>query len=157
MIPDLAAIHPRNGAKYSPNLHRFLSMRRSEMYRRHGKVYKDPDGVLWLGVFDEPYLLGARLMTVLCNGAKAKVFAHHAPAGLVEVPDFWQTYMEVGRCAIDPAHEMFFAGDESRWSVDGDTRMCLWCGSCRQHREQYVVKLSRERWVPMSAPTAAAQ
>lgn len=148
MIPDMAAIHPRNSAKYSPNLYRFLKQRQ---YGLHGKVYRAADGALWLGVLDGPYLLGARLMEVLCSGTNTSSFAHRVPEGLVEISDFWPTYMAIGRCAIDSAHEMSFAGDETRWRVDGDTRECLWCGSHHQRRERYVETVSRERWVSMEA------
>lgn len=148
---NIDAIHPRNGAKFSPNLHEFLSCRRERLAVRYARVYIDKDGVLWLGYLDEGYLIGARLMQILCNGRKTETFAFGNLGRLIEVPEFWQRYMEVGRCAIDTQHQMFFVGDDTRWSVAGDVRKCLWCGNATQRRERYTRRTSHERWVSAGA------
>lgn len=129
---DVAAIHPRNGAKYSPNLHAWLTLRSKKHRAETSRVFADKDGTLWIGFLDDGYLIGSRLMSVLCEGKKAESFAFGYLGKLDEVPDFWARYTAVGRCAIDPAHKMYFVGDDTRWRTAGDKRECLWCGNHAQ-------------------------
>ncbi|MCL4526433.1 MAG: hypothetical protein M1492_08060 [Gammaproteobacteria bacterium] len=145
---DLAAINPSNGLQFSPNLYRFL--------RKHGstraktwRVFRDGDNTLWVGLLDDGWLHGARLMGILCYGAREQAWAHvpGSICDLHEVPQFWTDYMRIGRCAIDPEHRMSFIGDETRWSVHGNERSCLWCGNARQRLETWVEEVRHERWV----------
>lgn len=147
---DLASIHPRNGAKFSPNLHLFLSTHRNRGIGMYGRAYRDKDGVLWIGYLDDDYLIGARLMQVLCNGSKTQTFAFTNLGPLIEVEGFWEQYQAHGRCAIDPNHEMYFVGDDTRWTGDANHRACLWCGKASQKREHWVEEVRRERWVLVS-------
>lgn len=144
---DLTEIHPSNGGKYSPNLHKFLSSRNHRIARTYAHVYRDKDGVLWLGYLDEGFLMGARLMQVLCNGSKTPTFAFGNLGPLVEVEGFWPRYVEQGRCAIDTEHQMYFVGDDTRWAGDEEQRTCLWCGCSHQHRERWIEPVQRDRWV----------
>lgn len=124
---DLKAIHPRNGAKYSPNLHRWLAHPERRHRARTSFVYLDKDGVRWIGMIDNGDLIGARLMDVLCNGRKAISGAHRV-LGIAEVEGFWETYMAIGRCAIDPDHDMHFVGDAGRWiQLSPNHKACSWC------------------------------
>lgn len=152
---DIKAIHPLKGAKFSPNLFKFLASRRQKVLARYARVYRDREGVLWLGYLDDYFLIGARLMQVLCNGSKAETFAFANLGPLSEVDGFWALYQEHGRCAIDPDHQMFFIGDDTRWSISGERRSCLWCGNAHQSRERWVEKVPRSRWVPAAVPARA--
>lgn len=146
---DLSAIHPKKGAKYSPNLYQHLTTKRSKAFSRYAHVYKDKDNTLWLGYLDEGLLIGARLAQVLRYGAKAERFAYTNLGPLNEVPDFWQKYVAHGRCAIDTAHTMYFIGDDARWSVTGNARTCLWCGQVHQtlHEVTETRQVTRQEWV----------
>lgn len=145
---DLAAINPRNGPQFSPNLYRFLK-RRGQAWADACRVYRDADNILWIGSLDDGWLHGARLMGVLCYGPGEQVWAHlpGSLGGLQEVPQFWTDYMRIGRCAIDPEHKRSFIGDETRWAVHGDERSCLWCGNAHQKLETWVEEVRHERWV----------
>lgn len=145
--PDLKAIHPSNGSKFSPNLHKFLSSKRRQASLRLQRVFVDSDQQLWIGYFDDDCFIGARLMQVLCMGAKAQTLAYVRMKDLVEVADFWAKYEATGRCAIDPEHKMHFIGDDMRWSVQDDTRSCLWCGQGHQRQQQRVTQAVRTEWV----------
>jgi hypothetical protein len=141
-------IAPAKGGKYSPNLYKWLTQRDKKHRAETSKVFSAPDGGLWIGMLDDDiFLIGCRLMTVLCSGTKAKSMAYPLKqiGPLEEVPDFWARYLEVGRCAIDQEHTMFFVGDETRWLVDGEKRECMWCGKAKQRRETYQVP--RTRWI----------
>lgn len=71
--------------------------------------------------------VGVRLIAVLCNGVRAGSYYYIGVTPMLEeVEGFWDHYLKVGRCAIDPAHRECFMGD--RYSLEGDTRTCLWCG-----------------------------
>ncbi|MHB1630682.1 hypothetical protein [Acidithiobacillus sp.] len=145
---DLAAINPRNGPQFSPNLYRFLK-KRGPAWAGTCRVYRDADNILRIGLLDDGWLHGAWLMGVLCYGPLERVWAHlpGSLGGLQEIPQFWTDYMRVGRCAIDPEHKMSFIGDESRWAVQGDERSCLWCGNAHQKLETWVEKARHDRWV----------
>lgn len=142
---DVRAVDPRNGAKYSPNLHRWLTMRSKKHHAWTSRVYRDNYGVLLIGRLDDGYLIGTRLYDVLCNGTKAGSWAI-ADRGFVEVVDFWPRYVAEGRCAIDPEHERFFVGDDTRWTQDGDTRACLWCGKAQQVLTRWTETVERQEW-----------
>ncbi|MBU2765817.1 hypothetical protein HAP94_06305 [Acidithiobacillus ferrivorans] len=151
---DLAAINPRNGPQFSPNLHRFLR-NRGKAWANTCRVFRDADNVLWIGSLDYGWLHGARLMGVLCHGTLERVMAHVPSIGfrgdLQEITSFWADYMRIGRCALDPEHQKSFVGDETRWAVsdDGHHRSCLWCGNAHQKLETWVEQVQHERWAAL--------
>lgn len=83
--------------------------------------YADADG-------DDNGFVGIRMMEALCLGAEAGSFYYIGMAKMLEeVDEFWEQYLKIGRCAIDPAHKESFLGE--RYSMDGNTRSCTWCGA----------------------------
>ena len=155
--PDLNAIKPDGeGSKYSPNLYKWIkAQRRPDLI----KVLANEDGTLMIGYVDNDcgdgeWLHGTRLMAVLCNGRKSKSFAYPIGARFPfkEVPDFWNRYTVEGRCAVDPEHERYFVGDESRWSIEGDTRSCMWCGKRHERLETWTETVERRAWKPIQPP-----
>lgn len=152
----VADIHPRRGAKYSPNLHKWLTQRDRKHRAWTSSVFRDRDGALWIGMLDDDglFLIGCRLIQVLCNGGKAESMAYSLKqlGPLEEVSDFWARYGADGRCAIDSDHKMHFVGDDTRWRVSGDERECMWCGNVRQRRERYTRTTEHERWVMGRTP-----
>jgi len=121
---DLKLINPKNGDKYSPNLYKFLTSNRHSIAAIYALIYRDSQGVLWLGYRDEEgWFMGVRLMAALCSGRRADTFAYPPKFGqtLVEVKGFWMRYIRDGRCAIDKAHDMYFVGDKTRWEVKETT------------------------------------
>ena len=148
---DVAAIHPRNGAKYSPNLHAWLTKRDKKHRTWTSRVFSDADGTLWIGMLDLGDLVGARLMQVLCNGAKTETACLVNLGPLRELEGFWERYAAIGRCAIDPEHKAYFVGDDTRWRMDGDQRECLWCGNHAQKLKRWVEPVERSGWGPVTA------
>jgi len=142
---DIAAVNPKNGAKFSPNLYQWLTKRENRGRWKTAVVCKDKDGALFIGTVDDGWLHGSKLMRVLCVGGKAEVFAFYLGQP-EEIADFWQRYMAIGRCAIDQAHSMYFTGDETRWKTDGETRECLWCGNHSQTLRHWIEPVERRRW-----------
>lgn len=139
----LAQIAPGKSAAYSPNLHQWMRVK-AHFYRDGGvlqTVYRVKSGTslakmkgedtLMIGYpdgSDDKGFIGIELIAVLCQGAKAGSFYYIGIAGMLEeVFGFWDQYLSVGRCAIDPAHKEGFLGE--RFSLSGNTRTCLWCGS----------------------------
>ncbi|MCK9394266.1 MAG: hypothetical protein M0Q44_01580 [Methylobacter sp.] len=70
---------------------------------------------------------------------------------LREVPDFWNRYTDIGRCAIDQEHKIYFVGDDTRWRTAGDHRECLWCGTHAQRQLRWVEPVDRSAWEPVMA------
>jgi len=142
---DIAAVNPKNGTKFSPNLYQWLTKRDTRRLRKNAVVCKDKDGKLFVGALDDGWLHGSNLMRVLCVGGKAEVFAFYLGAH-EEIANFWQRYMEIGRCAIDQDHRMYFTGDDARWKTEGDTRHCQWCGNHSQTLRRWIEPVDRQRW-----------
>jgi hypothetical protein len=72
-------------------------------------------------------------MAALCRGTQAGRYCYtKAMPWLDAVDGFWDRYLAVGRCALDPDHVEHFVGGD-RFAVEGDTRRCLWYGAqhCR--------------------------
>lgn len=92
-------------------------------------------GYLYIGYtpLEYDWLMGSRLSEILCNGSKASTWAFRG-LKFVEVSDWWQRYIEGGKCFIDPEHGLY--SDRERWDVaeDGKSRRCLWC----ENHEQYL-------------------
>jgi len=147
---DLATIHPKKDEKFSPNLYRNLS--RNAGIARFGRVYRDKNNTLWLGYIDGNDFIGTKLMACLCD-SKCQTFCynlHDIEIGtpLKEIKGFWKKYQKVGRCAIDPKHQISFQGE--RWETTGKTkktRSCKWCGNCTQKQKTFVVRETKTRWV----------
>jgi hypothetical protein len=147
---DIKSIHPKNGDKYSPNLHKYLMGKRRSIAAIYATVYQDRNGSIWLGYRDEEnWFMGARLITVLCSGSRTDTLAYPPSfgRGLIEVKGFWKQYVAHGRCAIDKEHDMFFIGDDNRWDVTGNRRHCKWCGKMHQERKSITETKVKEIWV----------
>jgi len=144
---DIKLINPKNGAKYSPNLYKWLNHRHHKHRAWMSRIYKDSSGVYWIGHFYDGYFSGNRLMAVLCFGVRADSYAWRGMKWLSEVNGFWGQYTQDGRCAIDKDHSMSFVGDETRWGLDIDTRHCLWCGKAIQRLKRYMKAIECTEWV----------
>jgi hypothetical protein len=150
---DVAAIHPDNGAKLSPNLYRWLTAGSGRRAREClSRVFRDPRGTLWIGYPDDVSgFIGQNLMRVLSYGPKTDCSCWGNLGALKEVPEFWPRYVRDGRCAIDVEHVMAFLADEGRWTVKGDARSCTWCGSASQVLRRWTEPVQREQWVMTAA------
>jgi len=143
---DIKAIDPKNGDKYSPNLHAWVKRSRYGL----PDVFRNHEGALYIGVKDTntedgEWFTGAQLNSVLCNGLRTASYAYppNQAEKLTLVEGFWEDYTERGRCAIDPTHLVWFLG--YRWTVDGDKRTCNWCG-CTQIQRHWTERVERHDW-----------
>jgi hypothetical protein len=153
---DVVAICPSKGGKYSPNLYAWLTLRSKKYRAGKSRVFATKEGTIYIGIIDDGYLIGCKLIAVLCNGKKEESWAFGDLGELVEVPDFWARYLAVGRCAIDPEHKMHFVGDDTRWRTAGDHRECLWCGAHSQKLRRWVESVDRSAWETVTANVTAA-
>lgn len=159
----LADLLPSKNPAFSPNFHRWLrdnahfytdggiaeSVFRVKSGTKAARIYGE--GALMIGFAINGYpgdtdFSGALLISTLCNGAGAGRGCHGGMVpGLELVQGFWDRYLAVGRCAIDPGHQEYFSGAE-RFQGDGDTRTCLWCGQT-QRRVLTPRTVVDESWV----------
>lgn len=142
---DISSINPKLGTKYSPNLFKWLKKRGKEHRQWTSRVYTDKHGYLMIGYPDDSFFIGSNLITVLCNGSNAESFAICRIMPVKEVDGFWDRYIEVGRCAIDPKHDMVFQNDDERWETTGDSRVCRWCGE-KQVRKSWKEVVTHYKW-----------
>lgn len=144
----LESIAPSMSASFSPNLYKYLK-KKGIFYSNGGllqSVYVvQPDtkaakwfgaGSLMLGYWDEDFFVGTQLMSILCMGTKAESAAHACGNGMTILEGFWDNYLKIGRCAIDPDHQEHFMSDRFQENEGG--RECLWCG-----HQQRKVAISR--------------
>jgi hypothetical protein len=142
----LSTVQTKHGEKYSPNLYQFL--RHNKLIRLYGHVWKDKENTLWIGLKDDGFFIGARLIAALCHGGKTPTASHAGIGPLTEVKNFWNEYLQIGRCAIDRNHQMPFIGSENRFrtSDDPDIRTCKWCGITQQ-RKIHARTVIEEKWI----------
>lgn len=143
--------------RYSENLMEWVRKYRDRRLivaiATEGKRQFDPaltqSAYLYIGYapLEDGYLMGSRLSEILCNGIKTSTWAFHG-LKFVEVPDWWQRYIEGGKCCIDPEHWLY--ADRERWNVaaDGKTRRCLWCGNYHEYLHSEMVEKTSWRRVP---------
>lgn len=143
---NLEAIHPSRGEKFSPNLHQYLKRLRPNILPFQ-QVYHAADGTLYLGWMDDHYLNGCKLISALCNGGKTETWAFPIAHELTLIPDFWDRYTAIGRCAIDEDHKMYFIGDNNRWKEVGEERCCTWCNDAKQRKVVETEVVKKECWV----------
>ncbi|EML2391413.1 hypothetical protein QBO83_004204 [Pseudomonas aeruginosa] len=139
----MEAIRPKRSAAFSPNLRKWLlaygrpgdavyRLRPGQRPGQHSSRYGGGEGALFIGQPFNGYagdqdFSGILLMSVLCNGPGAKrCCLPGAMRDLEVVEDFWLRYREVGRCAIDPEHQVLFR-DGGRYRHVGDEAVCCWC------------------------------
>lgn len=143
----LHEIHPSQGAKYSPNLYEFLTAKRNKSWAALQHLFEDKQGKQWLGFFDDVgHFVGARLSQILSYGKKTDVTCPVNLGEMREVEGFWPRYVELGRCAIDPKHEMHFLGERWRANADGNQRSCLWCQKATQRLVRREVVVTKTEW-----------
>jgi hypothetical protein len=143
-IQDIA---PTHSPAYSPNLHLYLRVH--GVFLREGglldAVYKVKPGTkaaqwfnaeaLLIGHIADNLFTGSRLMSALCDAHYADRASYPCGVdGLELQEDFWERYLKVGRCAVDPAHAETFQG--SRFDESDDARTCSWCG---HHQRKVLV------------------
>lgn len=153
-LGELKKIKPNVSGKFSPNLYRYLKAH--PRYATEALVYRhQDDGQLWLGIIDQDkhehehlWFSGARLLDFLCNGVKCQTFAHPDVANHLRlVPEFWEQYGRMGRCALDAEHSIVFIGDAKRWKYEGDRRYCQWCLQHTQTLTKESKTTEIEHWV----------
>lgn len=97
------------------------------------------------------WLNGARLSEILCYGTKASEWAYPPGMKFTEIADWWEKYMERGKCFIDPEHTLYL--DKERWMEEGNIRTCVWCGIFQQ--QEHVEMVPRKDWRPIeTTPTS---
>lgn len=156
----LAAVTPASRSseeKLSYNLSRWLKRNGGLFVRAFyapepGALAWDPakthPPMIYLGFPDDGWLHGARLSSILTMGTKADSWAY--PPGefdlpLVEITEaFWAAYIELGKCALDPEHSLYWPSDRFVESLDGGTRVCRWCArsEAREIRPMTVYQTS---------------
>ena len=158
----LKQIRPSLGAKYSPNLYRWLKQRphwsEVDVFQTTADtLILGPKGTLIIGFVDVRDFWGNQLMHVLCEGVKAGSWCYLGAASHVEkIEGFWDRYITDGRCAIDPEHQVTFLNDDTRWQVRGNTRSCLWCGKATQVLNRWTQTIEHERWETTTSASAEA-
>lgn len=80
------------------------------------------------------WFYGTRLSEILCKGLSAERYAFPSKHDFTSLPEWFDGYIQGGKCFIDPEHRWYY--DRERWQVsdNGEVRECLWCGEYRQRK-----------------------
>lgn len=158
---DLGCIWHTVNQKFSPNLYRFV--------KRHVETMKNnfPLEGFFSNIGSEYYLgyrfrevdgkkkseeiMAVRAASVLVHGVKAQMSVYEQP--LMNAPDFWETYLRLGRCIFDPEHTVPFLHAENRYTASKNRRVCNWCGFRQQRFIQRVV-IEKVMWEPVKVRAA---
>lgn len=164
--PTLTAKHirPELNPAFSPNLYKWMK-RNAHFYQEGGTpatVWRiKPDApiankfgqnTLFLGFpsgehATDTTFIGVKLMAALKDGGLKECWAYNHADQLEAIPNFWETYLQVGRCAIDPEHRTHFS--DQRFNQKGDHRTCIWCGQHQQRTVQVVLREEHiDHWNP---------
>lgn len=150
-------IDPKLNPAFSARLHKWVKRNAREggasLYVTDGTgpAY----GRLYVGTFNvcgccPDDFTGQPLRNVL-NGTSTLGYTFTGVAGKMRSADDVEAeYLRVGRCALDPEHEILFADD--RWETLGEElRRCRWCG-----KEAALVNEVRiiKRWRMVTSPLA---
>lgn len=116
---------------------------------------KSLSGLLYIGhMFDDGWMHGSRLSTVTCEGSRTASFAFGPNFGMQIIPDWWEHYISLGKCCIDPEH--YFYADSERWEANGGSlRACNWCGLV-QRKRCWIEPVERETWETIEAGKGVA-
>lgn len=94
-------INPKNDAKFSPNLYKYLTYNRKCFVN----IFQDKEtNYYYIGLMQDGWFTGAQLTRVFCVGTKAETFAW-APKDAAKFVDityqFWNKYFEIGKAIHD--------------------------------------------------------
>jgi hypothetical protein len=148
----LPLINPKLHPKYSPNLYNWIRKNWSKVGSLVVVTNPGEFGGRYIGLLhDDGWMSASPLNAVLCNGEKERtmaVYPSHSSrkAGVDET--FWERYIQDGRCAIDPEHQVGFVGNDTRWKYDGKVRECQWCGHHVQVQLDWTEVVNHSDWVP---------
>lgn len=148
-IQLIQATAPTLHAKYSPNLHMWM-MRQKPHRNGTPTVYRDAEtqhlSIGW--IHPGECFSGTEMDRVLTRGVRAQMwyYSRRMTDNLQPIPDFWEQYIALGRCAMDPKHRQSFIGDSTRWETTGDTRGCVWCGKATQRLRRWTETVEHQAW-----------
>ena len=95
-------INPKNDAKFSPNLYKYLTYNRHKCFVN---IFQDKEtNYYYIGLMQDGWFTGAQLTRVFCVGAKAETFAWTPKdaANFVDITkQFWNKYLEIGKVIHD--------------------------------------------------------
>ena len=155
----LALLHPDLGPQYSPNLYAWLAVTRNGRLTPRSRLsglYVDSRGAQWIGYAREGAgFVGQRVANILRDGDAAGIGAWLHTGPMRPVVGFWAKYIRIGRCALDTGHASQLVYSDHRWSRDGNTRHCRWCGAGSQVLTRWVEEdQEHHAWLPQMSATA---
>lgn len=136
---EVGALQDRNNSKFSYPLAQWVKRHGSVNGTVTAKVYKVleyaglnlPADALLISDGTESDLSrvrGSIITSVLTNGEKQPLILYIYPelaSRLIEVPNFWLEYLNIGQCAVDPEHKYFSL--PKRFITVGKIKHCQWC------------------------------
>ena len=163
LLPDIA---PSWDGRFSENLWRWVRKHKNrDLIVAYSRIScydgsdlgeyaydKQPHNIaIGCGDIDDGWLHGSRLSTIISQGTKADIYAFPPHNHWVLVPDWFERYVKMGKCLIDPGHVFY----PERWEYDGDQRTCRWCKTFRERR--HVEWMPHVHWLPMETSEHAPQ
>ncbi len=157
----LASIHPEVHPRYSTNFYKWLRWFSTVGHGAPVAVYTDDSNearnlivgrlgeIIPMDNGESQWLDGRIIMEILRSDGKRQD-SHEYFSDFTEIPKWLDNYQRIGRCLLDPKHEMQFIQTNTRWAypTSDDERTCRWCGL--EFRKETVLKLSSVWMSPSS-------
>ena len=154
----LDSIDPKkSGSKYSANIRRYLARYKNCELPSVYAVKSELNEIVGtrsfiVGDYDKEtgWLHGKRIMKIMGNHrTQGYAFTPNCFKVVEELPNFWGTYQNIGRCAIDTEHRIDMVGDEDRFVFYGDSKKCVWC-NCFEFKKEIRTR-EYEVWVKVES------
>jgi hypothetical protein len=161
----LPLLRNRPADRYSKNLYNWvkkhaghcdLVVAYSQRQLGHAFTYAETAAscmYIGFGDLDDYWLHGSRLSTIICEGGHASSWAYPPAEDFKVIPDWWQNYLERGKCCIDPEHNLYWDVDRFE-DNEGTLRACRWCG-LTQRKRTWIEQVERVVWETIEQEAAA--
>lgn len=124
----------------SENLAKFAKKR--DYMKNHNRILKDSDGELYIGINDDGWLTGAKLMRIACGDFQTWAFASKETSSCEDVTEwFISEYSEKGMCAYTDMRHSWIQGVHDKDLKDGEVRTCEYCGKTEVLHSEMVRKI----------------
>lgn len=124
----------------SQNLAKFA--RKRDFMKNHNCILKSSDGELYIGINDDGWLTGAKLISIACGDFQTWAFATKETANCEDVTEwFINEYSKKGMCAYTDMRHTWHQGAHDEELEDGDKRTCEHCGKTETLHSKMVRKI----------------
>ena len=102
---------------------------------------------IYIGSEKDGDIYGSRIGSILIGDRGINI--HSKTDNTIDISEwFWERYLRIGRCIFDKNHTVNFQYAESRYRIEGNTRICNWCNCKQEYKlQKSVVTIENGKYV----------